>query len=421
MRRAADGGGAGCRAVGADRVRGGRQRRRRARARLPRRDTYLTYFGCDDLLPGRQPGPAVRIGSDGAAPLGQPQLRAARARRRHRLRAGPPDRLGRRHHRGQLLRPRRRGRPAASPTSGTSPTTSTTGQVWAGRADLSVGCRAGSTSTRRARRTPGSCWTPRPATRSTSGRHGHHRRLHRRARRRAGLHAGRPRVRRRGLLDRRAPVRRRRRGHDVRPRGAAPSGDHRTPQGRAPGRARAPRSRSSARPSTAPAGRWARRWCCRPDRPGRHVPGRRRAGLGRRRRRRSARSSARGDDHLPLVPRRPRATPTTTCSAELTVMVVPPAGEPVSRRTPTSPYADPGARRSGADAEHGSTETPRRSRTRSDRGAGAAVAGADPPSGEPSPPSRPRSRAAEATEPPAPDDARRRPNRPRVRRPEATP
>ena len=102
---------------------------------FPTSDTYLTYFGCADLFHRDSAPPRVRIGQVDAHPDRAPQLRAADARRRHRLRPGDPGRLRGRDHRGRLLRARRLGSTGVAyvwyVTPGIEP-----GQVWAGRADL---------------------------------------------------------------------------------------------------------------------------------------------------------------------------------------------------------------------------------------------------------------------------------------------
>ena len=158
MRRAAAGGSAGCRAVGADRVRGGRQHRHGARPRLPRQRHLSHLLRLRRPVPRRQPGPAGADRPASAAPPGNRSFGLLDARRRHRLRPGPPDRLRRRHHRRRLLRPRRRGRqhrrrlrlvrharPRRRARSGPAGPTSRVGAGWQYR------------RRRRRRRTPGSC------------------------------------------------------------------------------------------------------------------------------------------------------------------------------------------------------------------------------------------------------------------------
>ena len=92
---------------------------------FPPSDTYLTYFGCDDLYHARQPVARRSRIDRGVGPARQPQLRAARCP----APAPPPARstlieLDRRHHRRELRRARRVRAAAASPTSGTSPPSS---------------------------------------------------------------------------------------------------------------------------------------------------------------------------------------------------------------------------------------------------------------------------------------------------------
>ena len=206
-------------AVGPDRDRGGRQRVVVHGLGFPA-TAHLPH-----LLRLRRPVPRAtarrrRCGSaKDRCPPGRPRsFGLLDAGRRHRLRPGPPDRLRRRHHRGRLLRPRRRGtprrrlrlvrhrRPRRRPGLGRSrrPRVAARGWQYVDTAAATYTWQLLDAAT---------------GDEVDDGRHRHHRRLHRRARRRAGLHAGRPRLRRRGLLDRRAPVRQPGRGDDVRPRG----------------------------------------------------------------------------------------------------------------------------------------------------------------------------------------------------------
>ncbi len=130
-------------------------------------DTYLTYFGCDNLFQSGNQAPQVRIGSKGAAPLGKRSFGL--------LVPGSGTASGPVHltdsvaaTTGQLLRPRRRGRlhrrrlrlvrhrrPRRGPGLGRAR------RPQRGRELDHRQLRPGDA-------TPGSCWTPPPATRSTT-------------------------------------------------------------------------------------------------------------------------------------------------------------------------------------------------------------------------------------------------------------
>ena len=151
----------------ADRIRGGRQHRHRARPRLPRSDTYLTYFGCENLLPRDSQAPQVRIGRKDAALAGNrsfgllvpgagtasgPVHLTDSVADHHRAGFSARADEGGHRRRLRLVRHRRARR-------GTG-----LGRARRPERRLELDHR----QHRAGERTPGSCWTPRPATWSTT-------------------------------------------------------------------------------------------------------------------------------------------------------------------------------------------------------------------------------------------------------------
>ncbi len=90
---------------------------------FPSDDTYLTYFGCDDLYHADTRAPQARI-DRGSAPGRHPQLRPPDARHRHRIGPRPRHELDRGHDRRELRGARRVPAAMGSRTSGTSPPSS---------------------------------------------------------------------------------------------------------------------------------------------------------------------------------------------------------------------------------------------------------------------------------------------------------